>query len=481
MFNGESVFVKDIRKLNLRPDVTTHALRLMEQIEYPVVFWVNAETDKNYAAQHPHNPNEFFVTIKANTSKEEMERIVLSNLYKAVQQRKRYLVAKPNIDYHESIKHDSIRVKLLDDLVGEINSFGTTLECELYLKVFGIETAEDVKKSKYDHCRNSLLEYEKLQKKYSGYHWLKENEASNLIEYAACSRLNDSYAISMKKGVLKLKPRQDALRYYSVLRTIEEMVADFRSSYTGTNGVDLVEGFHRRLVKVLQVDHMISLEYNNVYQSIRTINGEQKRIFTFIPDDYEDQELLLRGVRAANQCLGLYRESIYLNISKPYARITVCNNPGNNMSAYSSEDRKDYFILIYVDFLKNLQKAIEECAAEPELESIIRMREKDYVIDKLFTYAIFYSTLHEYGHIIDGDCDEEHEVDLEREKKATEFANQLLPRILGFQYRQIGYHEMMAYCIENQMLMNKAKEIIRRICGNEDEKTVPSSIHSINN
>lgn len=32
----------------------------------------------------------------------------------------------------------------------------------------------------------------------------------------------------------------------------------------------------------------------------------------------------------------------------------------------------------------------------------------------------FYSPFHEYGHIIYGDCDEAHEVDLDREKKATE-------------------------------------------------------------
>ena len=89
-FNEESCIIKDIRRLALREEITQRALELMDQIDKPVVLWVNAETDKNYISKHNNNPNQLWITIRANTTEEETERIILSNLYKAVQMRRRY-------------------------------------------------------------------------------------------------------------------------------------------------------------------------------------------------------------------------------------------------------------------------------------------------------------------------------------------------------------------------------------------------------
>ena len=98
-YTDQSIIIKDVYKLNIRKEIAEQAENLINQVEYPVLFWVNAETDKNYAALHPRNRNQFLITIKSGTVQSEVERIVLANLYKQVQLRKRYMVVMPNQSY----------------------------------------------------------------------------------------------------------------------------------------------------------------------------------------------------------------------------------------------------------------------------------------------------------------------------------------------------------------------------------------------
>ena len=464
LFNGNSVFIKDVRKLELRDEVTNNAQQLIKQIEYPVVFWINAETDKNYAVLHPQNPNQFFITIKHGTTKKEMERIVLANLYKAIQLRKRYYVSLPRKEYLEAIECDKGRVKLLSGLIGEINSFASSLECQLFLEQFGIFTDEEVKRNKFEHYRDDLLDYIQLQHANKGYQWYKENEASNLIGYAACSRFDVSYYAWFKKNIMNVRPVTQAAWYCSVLSSLQEMIEEMRRSYNGLNGDIVVEKFNKELIKILNLESLVDLDRLNAYKSFTTINGKKMQFYTFIPDDIQDRELLIHGVRAANECLGLYREIYYLKDREPRAQIATSCDTGNNMSSYVSKDGKNYYVLIYVDFLKRLEEIISSLQLGERIEGVVRNKGIEYVKYKLLKYTVFYITLHEYGHIVHGDCDnlknESIEIRKEKERKANEFATSNFCHILNFQYRQVGYREFMEYTQEDKILVGGVKNII---------------------
>ena len=89
---------------------------------------------------------------------------------------------------------------------------------------------------------------------------------------------------------------------------------------------------------------------------------------------------------------------------------------------------------------------------------------KAYVIEKLFKYALFYITLHEYAHILNGDCDksdinESEQERLEKEQKADEYAEAILNSILMLQYRAVEQREFLQNAFDDTILAEKAKEI----------------------
>ena len=456
--------IKDIRQLELRDDVMIHAQKLIDQIEQPVVFWINAETDKNYLAPHPMNPNQYFLTIKAGTTKAERERIILHDLYKAVQKRKRYLIATPNQKYLISLGKNTARVKMLENLIGEINSFATSLECELYLEQFNITTADEIKKWKFDNYKCALLEYIQIQKKQTDYHWYRENEASNLIGFAACSRFGAAYSDWFQKNILQVMPFEDRFRYRSILQNIEKLVKETRNNYDELNGEGITNENTRQLIKIFDLDSMISLDYPNAYQTVKEINGAEKRFFSFIPDDFIDKDLILQGVRAVNECIGLCREIIGIEKKPPFAVVAISDAFENNMHAVYSEDQGMHFILIYIDFLRKLRNTIETIEQETSTKWIEQKKGKDYVLTKLFKYSLFYITLHEYGHIFFGDCTNSESkgeiASKEKENRADHFANQHIGFVLMDQYRQIDLNEFEELCRENCVFLAIVDKII---------------------
>lgn len=320
LFQGQSVIVKDIRQLQLRPEVTEQARTMIEEIELPVSFWVNAERDKNYTAPHPQNPNQFWIIFMPGTTQGEMERLTLSGLLAAIRHRRRDLVAVPADEQLQLVRNAPEAERRLQELMGEINSFASALESELYLAQFGIHTAQEVKSQKFSQCQAGLLEYLSIQKNQPFYHWYRENEATNLIGFAACSRFDPAYNAWFRQHILLARPKRDSWRYHAILCALEEMIGKVRTSYDGTNGAELVAWVKRETVRILQLESVFSFRALDVWQSVTEVHGETKRIYSFFPDDFDHRRLALRGLRAANEGLGLFREVIGLNAKYPIAK-----------------------------------------------------------------------------------------------------------------------------------------------------------------
>jgi hypothetical protein len=113
------MIIKDVYKLNISKWIAELASQLIEQVEYPVVFLIN----------------QFWITIKYGTEQIEVERIVLANLYKQVQLRKRYMAVMPEKTYLATLvcKKDGAALERLRSLQNKVAAFTSSLECEMYL------------------------------------------------------------------------------------------------------------------------------------------------------------------------------------------------------------------------------------------------------------------------------------------------------------------------------------------------------------
>lgn len=415
--------IKDVYKTGIRTEIADIANELIKQIEYPVVFWLDSPLVRNYAANHSININQFWITVKKGTSLQERERIILKNLYMGVQRRKRYLYAIPKIVYTNKKKNDC-----LCSLAEKINVISSNLECDFFLEKYGITTDETETQFYYNDRIKKLTEYINMQKRMPEFVWYDEVFSFNAIDYAFYSRKNDEYKNELFSLVKKTKPR---FRTYKMIEHINEIISLIDNAYNGfnnENGAEIVNGMRRDLVELLGLNKLIDIVSVDSFQNIKTLNSNQIKMYSFVPEDCENEALMIKSFRYINECLGLVRECADNDnyFSLPCSKVAISYDGENNMSSFArlnDENIVEYYILIYSSFASRLwNKIITMDCSDSSVKAIEKNMSKAYVIEKLFKYALFYITLHEYAHILNGDCDksginESEQERLERNKK----------------------------------------------------------------
>ena len=461
--------IKDVYKTGLRTEIADIANELIKQIEYPVVFWLDSPLDRNYAANHSININQFWITVKKGTSLQERERIILKNLYMGVQRRKRYLYAIPKIVYTNKKKNDC-----LCSLAEKINVISSNLECDFFLEKYGITTDETETQFYYNDRIKKLTEYIEKQKKPGGFVWYDEVFFFNAIDYAFYSRKNDEYKNELFSLVKKTNPRDRAYDMVKLINKIVLLMDNVYSRFSDGNAEKIVNNMRAELVKLLNLNDYIEIVPVDSYQEIKTLNSKQIRILTFVPEDCENEALMIKSFRYINECLGLVRECADNEkyFSLPCSKVAISYDGESNMSSFARLNDKnviEYYILIYSSLALRLwNKIITMDCSDSSVKAIEKNMSKAYVIEKLFKYALFYTTLHEYAHILNGDCDksdinESEQERLEKEQKADEYADLTVSKILNYQYRAVEYLEMCQCEFEDMVLLKQAREISKSL------------------
>lgn len=464
-YTGQSIIVKDVYKLNIRKEIAEQAGNLINQVEYPVLFWVNAETDKNYAALHPRNRNQFWITIKSGTVQSEVERIVLANLYKQVQLRKRYMVVMPNQSYLEIMnkKKDTKALKRLRELQNKLNAFTSSLECEMYLAKYGISTDCNVRENGFLDRKKKLEDYLEKKRKNPAFRWYREVEVHNLLDYGFYARFEQRYEYHLTKMIKMINPKVVSEHYLNDVQRVKSLIAEAYSRYTGDNGEDVINWMREELIKYFHLESMLRVEAVDSRHARKMIHDRYVDIYTFVPEEYPQEELVLQSCRSVNECLGLFREKVFLDTHYPFASVAVSYDMGRNISSFISAEKK-YYILLYVDFLSELEQMVRQYKPNEMVSEIQSVKGDTYIRQKLMKYALFFITLHEYAHILHGDCDhlEKNESVSDRNRKeelADIFANENFCQIINYQYRLLSQREFFEYIMEDMVLQTEAKSI----------------------
>lgn len=454
--------IKDVYKTGIRTQIADIANELINQIEYPIVFWIDSPLDKNCAGNHDVNINQFWITVKKGTSLQERERIILKNLYMGVQKRRRYLHAMPKIVYADKKKNNCFC-----SLVQKINVISSNLECDYFLEKYGITTDEAETEFYYNDRVNKLKEYIHMQKRMPEFVWYNEVFCFNAIDYALYSRKNDKYKNELFGLVKKITPRNRAYDMLKLINKIVLLMDNAYSRFSDGKTEETVNNMRVDLVEILQLNDLIDVVPVDSYQDIKILNDRQIKMYSFVPEDCEKEALMIKSFRYINECLGLVRECAKHNDYNelPYSKVAVSFDDESNVSSFARLNDNnviEYYILIYSSFALRLWNTI---ASSSMVEAIKKSKLKEYVVEKLFKYALFYITLHEYAHILNGDCDKAVENDtfqqrLCKENRADKYADEHINFILCFQYRNLGQKEFYRHMIEDTALLEKAKRIV---------------------
>ena len=171
MKTDESKVIRNIEALNLSKKSEILAQKLIEKIDMPVVFEINSQKDKNYGARHGLYQNQFWVIVKPQSEDSEYERIILSNLNRGIQERRRVLHPAISETYKNTLLKltpkdvREKRIKISRELIGRIGALATTIDAELFLSEYGIATSNRTKRIQFENRKFLLNDYLAKQKR----------------------------------------------------------------------------------------------------------------------------------------------------------------------------------------------------------------------------------------------------------------------------------------------------------------------------
>lgn len=206
MMNRKGTVIRFVEQLDISVKSKEIALKLVEQIDMPVVFLIDHDLDKNYATRSYVHHNQFWVLANHQENQSEYERLILSNIYRGIQTRKRIACPSPTKEYEfklNQIKNPntkSKRIKLYYELLHKISALVTTIDAEAYFKPLGIEIGARQKEKLFLNRISILDEYIAIQKRKKDFVWSKEHEYINVLDYA---RMHSS-SFSFSNGILRL-------------------------------------------------------------------------------------------------------------------------------------------------------------------------------------------------------------------------------------------------------------------------------------
>lgn len=424
----ESRVIREISQLGLSPAAEQLAYQLADEIDLPVAFIVDSEVDNNFFGRHsPIMPNAYWGNIKPQSDQKEYERLVLTHLYHGVQERKRYLRILPNDAYVATL--DSKHAKTYFKFITHLNSFVLSLDTEFFLRNFNITTSWNVHHAMLDDRIQKLREYIQIRKRMPEFRWYRETEVCNLVDYGNYYRRGKAYRDKLMPVLRQVNPK-----YQTSIQKVAEIINTASQRYTAKKSDEIAAWILKKIIKLFHLETIVILDHTLAFRDTFPITDEiTAPVFSFIPDDYERQAILVKGIRYANYFLSLVMEVYEFHM--PTALIYLirhdsCNayaNPGHD-GAYIIAFTTTFFYKLH-DFLFSGQlktDGFKKTQAAGEVEEYL---------EKFYRYVIFFVTAHEYGHILNGDCNREDGNNLAREAAADQKALELLSCCFLAQYR----------------------------------------------
>lgn len=439
--------IRCIDHLDISAEAKHLATELVAQIDMPIVFLIDHDLDKQYASRSQVHHNQFWVLANHQQEQSEYERILLSNIYRGLQTRKRLLHPIPSIEYENSlnqIKNHKLQVEhrnLYYELLRKISALVTTIDAEQFLKPKGFEVSEKQKQWLYSNRISLLDEYLEIQRQRPLFSWHWEVEYMNILDYSRIALFHPDFYQGIVSRLKKIRPISAANRCINRLSLMISMIKTAEKKYNSDPQEDVANWMTQEIINIMQIDNMLILDCEYVLSGCFYFkDGSHADIYSFIPDDFQNHDIMIKGLRYVNEGILLLQEyyATFSNRNLPDIHANLIYSSRQN--AYANVLADNSYISITSGILSEIMNSMPEEINNVPLQYLKMIGEQE-ACRRLEKYAIFYITAHEYAHIINGDCMEaEHYQDTwdlinKRETAADNFARNTLKKILLFQYR----------------------------------------------
>lgn len=180
-----------------------------------------------------------------------------------------------------------------------------------------------------------------------------------------------------------------------IVKRIAKLIKELGKDYSFDNCDEYVEKLLNNIVDIFCLKNMVVVDREYAENGKFPISDEKEApIYSYIPDDFEEQEHIIKWIQISAKFISTYREIQGYKI--PDVQIDLINDGSGN--AYSSGTKDEgYHICFPIGIIRKINEMVSEY--ETESSDVLKLQEK------LLFFTIGFITMHEYAHILNGDCD----------------------------------------------------------------------------
>lgn len=472
----KGTLIRSVDRLDISDEAKRIACELTDRIEMPVVFLIDHDLDKQYAIRSMAHHNQFWVLANHMDEQSEYERVILSNIYRGIQTRKRFLHPVPAREYIqrltaiEDAETKRKRQELYFELLGKISAFVSTVDAEMYFKPKGVELSAAQKRWLYDNRIKILDEYLELQKAHKGFRWYKELECINAIDYARIASFDESCKTGIFNRLKRISPQAASKRCISRVSALIGMIDEAHRRYGESCGENAGAWMVMETVRILGIEKDLELkrEYARTGSFVME-NNECADVYSFVPTGFDDEDTMVRTLRHMNEGIVLFQEFTAALSDKEIPDVHVNLIRSGHINAYANKLSSEYYISVTSGLLKKALHCARDCTEKVPSEVAAAFSASE-IESRLTRYALFYIGMHEYAHILNGDCErtENYRPTInfsdKKEALADEKAKNALSRLLFMQYRPDGRSDLISRIREFSLNMKADPVLLDIAC-----------------
>lgn len=445
---NKGTVIRFVNQLDMGEDAKRLAYEMLDQIDTPVVFLIDTGLDKNYAGRHAFQHNQFWVTANHQPEQSEYERVILSNLYRGIQARRRFPEVVPDEAYYSKLeaisdpKSRKERIENYQQLIGKINAITSTIDAEYHLAPRGIIVSEFAKRRNFDDRIRILDRYLEIQRKAPFWCWHKELALHNMLDYSRIAYWNSVYFRGISNRLNCVLPPHDSKKFLSQLKQLVRVIKTAKEKYASEPETDVPTWMINEIIAILQIKDMVRVEYPySAYGTFNLENGENVPLYSFVPEGIQGEAELILGIRHVNEGIlllqdysGAIKKQELPDIHANLVRSDHCN-------AYANKLDGEYYVSFTIGMLKLLMRSSDEIDLSSVPREAITLLGEREVRCRLRKYIIYFIAAHEYAHVLNGDCDHAESMyscgyaNQAKEENADLKAQNLLGNALFLQYR----------------------------------------------
>lgn len=436
---NNQVLIRDVDRLDISQRAKKAAKELVNLIDMPVVFDLDARGNKSIAGRMPGKHNQYWVTVVNRVDKTEQERIILAHLFRGITETLRFPSLNFNSEFYQRLieRNDKTIIKSYRTIISYINSFVSTIVCELFLIPYEVSTTIKTRYKKQYWLLNRLKKFAADKKLLNRIRRSSNSYIELVLESANQSRVSEKFEMEIQCTIKNAYPYQASQLLIKDILAIKQSIQEVISKFTQETSATCMLELYNVVIETFKLHEKMTIIYPFAFRVNEKEELEKAEIteaLSFVPEDVGDSDFYLKCIRYVNSAIVNTQEYYHYVLEEELPDVHVYLGIGEKSNAYACTKKPYENTIIITD---TLFRKVKEYADDCEVDNTVingYCFADDYR-ERRLKVSLFLIALHEYAHIKNGDCGSYLHQDIEQEKLADRFALEMIDTIILFQYR----------------------------------------------